>query len=119
MPPPPHHPILSIEHRSKRLLPVFVRHQPRHRLAQWPLHVHEEVSHHMCTIVFAIAGCPVRLSGLRPILPPQPAARAHSRSRESTDARRRGYGASRSCSWPFFARAVEEDMVAPATLRLF
>jgi hypothetical protein len=33
-------------------------------------------------------------------------------------ARRRGYGASRSCFWPFSARAVEEDMVAPATLRL-
>jgi hypothetical protein len=26
-----------------RLLPVFVRHQPRHRLAQWLLHVHEDV----------------------------------------------------------------------------
>jgi hypothetical protein len=25
----------------------------------------------------------------------------HGRSREPTDARRRGYGASRSCSWPF------------------
>jgi hypothetical protein len=26
--------------------------------------------------------------------------------------------ASRSCSWPFSMRAVEEDMVTPATLRL-
>jgi hypothetical protein len=36
----------------------------------------------------------------------------------ATDALRRGYGASRSCSSPFFVRAAEEDMVAPATLRL-
>jgi hypothetical protein len=43
---------------------------------------------------------------------------AHGRSRETTDARRRGYGASRSCSWPFSVRAAEEDMVTPATLRL-
>jgi hypothetical protein len=43
---------------------------------------------------------------------------AHGRSREPTDARRRGYGVSRSCSWPFSVHAVEEDMVAPATLRL-
>jgi hypothetical protein len=49
---------------------------------------------------------------------PQPATPAHGHSYEPTDARRRGYGASRSCSWPFFVRAVEEDMVAPATLRL-
>jgi hypothetical protein len=35
-----------------------------------------------------------------------------------TDARRCGYGASRSCSWPLFVCAVEEDMVALATLRL-
>jgi hypothetical protein len=47
------------------------------------------------------------------MLPP-----AHGRSREPTDARRHGYEASRSCSWPFSVCAVEEDMVAPATLRL-
>jgi hypothetical protein len=57
-----------------RLLPVFVRHQPRHRLAQWLLHVHEDVSHHVCTIVFAVVGHPVRLSSIRHVLPPQPAA---------------------------------------------
>jgi hypothetical protein len=50
---------------------------------------------------------------------PQPAAPAHGRIREPTGARRRGYGASRSCSCPFFVHAVEEDMAAPATLRLF
>ena len=111
-------PILGRGRGSRRLLPVFVRHQPRHRLAQWLLHVHEDVSHHARTIVFAVVGRPVRLPGLRPVLPPQPAAPAHGRSREPTDARRRGYGASRSCSWPFSVRAVEEDMVAPATLRL-
>jgi hypothetical protein len=33
-----------------------------------------------------------------PVLPPQPVAPAHGHSREPTDARRRGYGASRSCS---------------------
>jgi hypothetical protein len=27
--------------------------------------------------------------------------------------------ASRSCSWPFFVRAAEEDTVAPTTLRLY
>jgi hypothetical protein len=82
------------------------------------LHVHEDVSHHAHILVFAVVGRHVRLPGLRPFLPPQPAAPAHGRSCELTDARRRGYSASRSCSWPFSMRAVEEDMVAPATLRL-
>jgi hypothetical protein len=69
MPPPPRHPILGRGHKSRRLLPIFVRHQLRHRLAQWLLHGHEDVSHHARTIVFAIVGRPVRLSGLRPVLP--------------------------------------------------
>jgi hypothetical protein len=112
------HPILDKWGRSRRLLPVFVRHQPRHRVVQWLLHVHEDVSYHARTIVFAVVGRPVRLSGLRPVLTPQSAAPAHGRSRESTDARRRGYGVSRSCYWPFSVRVVEEDMVAPTTLRL-
>jgi hypothetical protein len=43
---------------------------------------------------------------------------AHGCSREPTDARRRGYGASRPCSWPFSVCAAEDDTVAPATLRL-
>jgi hypothetical protein len=47
---------------------------------------------------FSPSGRPIRLPGLRPILPPQPATPAHGRSREPTDARRRGYGASRSFS---------------------
>jgi hypothetical protein len=47
------------------------------------------------------------------LLPP-----AHGRSRVPTDDLRRGYGVSRSCSWPFFVCAVEEDTVAPAMLRL-
>jgi hypothetical protein len=101
-----------------RLLLVFIRHQPRHRLAQWLLHVHEDISHHACTIVFTVVGRPVCLPSLRPVLPPQPTAPAHGRSREPIDARLRGYQASQSCSWPFSMRAVEEDMVAPATLRL-
>jgi hypothetical protein len=54
-------PILGRGRGSKRLLPVFVRHQPRHRPAQWLLHVHEDVLQHTCTIVFAIVGRPVRL----------------------------------------------------------
>jgi hypothetical protein len=118
MPPPPRHPILGRERRSRRLLLVFVRHQPWHRLAQWLLHVHEDVSHHARIIVFAVVGRPVRLPCFRPVLPPQPAAPAHGRSREPTDARRRGYGVSRSCSWPFSVCAVEEDMMVPTTLRL-
>jgi hypothetical protein len=75
-----------------RLLPVFIRHQPRQRPAQLLLHVCEDVSHHARTIVFAVVRRPIRLPGLRPILPPQPVASAHGRSREPTDARRRGYG---------------------------
>jgi hypothetical protein len=82
------------------------------------LYVHEDVSHYACIIVFAVVRRLVRLLGLRTILPPQPTAPSHGHSREPTDARRCGYGASRSCSWPFSVRAVEEDMVAPATLRL-
>jgi hypothetical protein len=117
MPPPLRHPILGRGRRSMRLLPVFVRHQPRHRLAPWLLHVHN-VSHHARTIVFAIVGRLVYLPSLCPVLPPQPTAPAHGCSREPTDARRHGYVASRSCSWPFFMRAVEEDMVVLATLRL-
>jgi hypothetical protein len=104
--------------RSMHLFLVFVQHHPRHRLAQWLLNIHEDVSHHARTIVFAIVGRPVRLPGLRSVLPPQPAAPAHGRNRKPTDARRREYGASWSHSWPFSVRVVEEDMVAPATLRL-
>jgi hypothetical protein len=80
--------------------------------------VHEDVSHHARTIVFAVVGHSIRLPNLRPVLPPQPATPTHGRSRELTDAHRRGYTASRSCSWPFSVRAVEEDMVAPTMLRL-
>jgi hypothetical protein len=67
---------------------------------------------------FVIVGRLFRLPGLRHILPPQPAAHAHGRSRKSTDGRRHGNEASQSCSWPFSVRAVEEDMVASAMLRL-
>jgi hypothetical protein len=58
MPPPPHHPILGRWRRSRHLLPVFIRHQPRHRPAQWLLHVHENVSHYARTIVFATSDVP-------------------------------------------------------------
>jgi hypothetical protein len=84
-------PILGRWRRSRRLLPIFVRHQSRHRPAQWLLHVHEDVSQHARTIIFVVVGRPVRLSDLHPVLPPQPAAPAHGRSREPTNARRRGY----------------------------
>jgi hypothetical protein len=47
------------------------------------------------------------------LLPP-----AHGRSRETTDARRRGYGASRSFSCPFSVRAPAEDTMVHTTLRL-
>jgi hypothetical protein len=66
------------------------------RPAQWLLHVREDVSQHARTIVFAVVGRPVRLPGLRPILPPQPTAPVHGRSREPTNARRRRYRTSRS-----------------------
>jgi hypothetical protein len=89
-----------------------------HRHAQWLLHVHEDDSQHAHTIIFAVVGRSVRLLGLHPILPPHPTAPAHGRSCEPTDARRRGYGVSRSCSWPLSVRAAEEDTMAPATLRL-
>jgi hypothetical protein len=118
MPLPPRRPILDRGCGSRRLLPVFIQHQPRHRPVQWLLLVHEDILQHARTIVFAVVGHHVRLPGLRPLFPPQPADPAHGRSREPTDARRRGYGASRSCSWPFSVRATEEDTVAPATLRL-
>jgi hypothetical protein len=54
--------------------------------------------HIMRTPSFSPPGHPILLPGLRPVLPPQPATPAHGRSREPTDARRRGYWASRSCS---------------------
>jgi hypothetical protein len=92
------HPILGWGRGSRRLLPVFVRHQPQHWPEQWLLHVHEDVSQHVRTIVVAIVGRPLRLPSLRPVLPSQPTAPAHGRSREPTDARRCGYEVSRSCS---------------------
>jgi hypothetical protein len=83
MAPPPRHPILGRGRRSRRLLLVFVRHQPRHRLTQWLLHVHEDVSHHARTIVFYVVGCPVCLPCLRllfhPNLLPPPTVAAASR----------------------------------------
>jgi hypothetical protein len=42
---------------------------------------------------------------LRPVLPPQPVAPTHGRSRDLTNAHRHEYGASQSCSWPFSVRA--------------
>jgi hypothetical protein len=118
VPPPSRHPILGRGRVSRCLLPVFVRHQPLHRPVQWLLHIHEDVSQHACTIIFAVVGRPIRLSGLCPVLSPQPVALAHGHSHEPTDAHRRGYGASRTCSWPFSVRVAEEETVAPATLRL-
>jgi hypothetical protein len=85
-------PIIGGGRGSRCLLPVFVQHQPRHRPAQWLLHVHEGVSQHACTIVFTVVGRPVRLLSLRPVLPPHPATPAHGHSREPTDAHRCGYG---------------------------
>jgi hypothetical protein len=100
MPPPPRHPILGRGRGSRHLRPVFVQHQPQHRPIQWLLHVHEDVSQYARTIVFAVVGLPICLLGLCPVLPPQPTAPAHGRSREPSNALRRGYGTSQSCSWP-------------------
>jgi hypothetical protein len=92
MPPSLCHPILGRGRESSRLLPVFVRHQPRHRPAHWILHVHKDVSQHVRTIVFTVLGRPVHLPDLHPVLPPQPVAPAHGRNHEPTDARRHEYG---------------------------
>jgi hypothetical protein len=54
---PLRHPILDRGRGSRRLLPVFVRHQPRHRPARL-LHVHEDVSQHVRTIVFVSSDVP-------------------------------------------------------------
>jgi hypothetical protein len=117
MPPPLRHPILGRERRGRCLLPVFIRHQPRHRLTQWLLHVHEDISHHAHhrfhrRRTYRTSSRPSPCSSSPTCCP------AHGRSREPTDARRRRYGASWSCSCHFCVRAVEEDMVAPVTLRL-
>jgi hypothetical protein len=94
MPAPSRHPILGRGRRSMCLLPVFVRYQPRHRLVQWLLHVHDNVSHHAPTIVFAVIGRPFVFPAFAllflPIL-----LLAHGRSREPTDARQCGYDAGR------------------------
>jgi hypothetical protein len=47
---------------------------------QWLLHVHKDVSQHVCTIVFAVVERLVRLPGLHPALPPQLTAPAHGHS---------------------------------------
>jgi hypothetical protein len=80
MPAPPRHPILGRGRESRSLLSIFVQHQPRHRPVQWLLHVHEDVSKHAHTIVFVVVRRSVRLPGLRPVLPTQPAAPAHGHS---------------------------------------
>jgi hypothetical protein len=67
-----------------RIRPTPTRHQP----ARWLLYV----SQHAHTIVFVAVRRPVRILALCYVLPPQPAAPAHGRSRESTGARRLGYG---------------------------
>ena len=64
-------PILGRGRGSRRLLPVFVQHQRRHRPAQWLLHVHEDVSQHGAPSFSPVVERPVRLPGLRPILPPK------------------------------------------------
>jgi hypothetical protein len=109
MPPPPRHPILSRGRGSRRLLPVFVRHQPRRTSTRMFRSMHAPSFSPSSDVPFVF---PTFALFFLPNLLPRP-----GRSREPTDARQRGYGASRSCSWPFFVRAAE-DTVAPATLRL-
>jgi hypothetical protein len=74
--------------------------------------------HSMRAPSFSPSSDVVRLPGIRPVLPLRLTAPAHGRSHEPADALWRGYEASRSCSWPFLMCAAEEDMVAPATLKL-
>jgi hypothetical protein len=61
-------------------------------------------------IVFAVVGRLIRFPGLRLVLPSQPTTPIHGHSREPTDARRRRYGASRTCSWHFSVRAAEDTV---------
>jgi hypothetical protein len=50
---------------------------------------------------------PFVFTAFAPVLPLQPTAPAHGRSCEPTDALRRRYEVSRSCSWPVFVRAAD------------
>jgi hypothetical protein len=99
-----------------RLLPVFVRDQLRHQLAQWILLVHEDVSHHVRTLFSSSSDVPFvfpasALFFLPNLLSP-PMVAAASRPM-LIDA-----GTVRVGHTPFSVRAVEEDMMTPATLRL-
>jgi hypothetical protein len=110
-------PILGRGRGSRRLLPVFVQHQRRHRPVQWLLHVHKDVSQHARAIVFTRRRTSRSASRPSPRSSPQATAPAHGHSREPTDARRRKYEASP----PDLSSvcAVEEATVALATLRLY
>jgi hypothetical protein len=95
MPPPPRHPILSRGRGSRRLLLVTLAPTPAHVVAIARPRGRFTAAR---TIVFSVIGRPIHLPGVRPVLPPQPTALTHGRSHEPTEARRHGYGASRSCS---------------------
>jgi hypothetical protein len=74
--------ILARGRGSRRLLPGFVRHQPRHWPAQWLLHVHEDVSQHIHAPSFSLSSNvpfifpPFALFFLPNILPPPTVATA-------------------------------------------
>jgi hypothetical protein len=76
-------PILGRGRGSKRPLPIFVRHQPRHQPAQCLLHVHEGVSQH-ARLSFSSSSdvpfvFPPFIQFFLPNLLPLPTARAASR----------------------------------------
>jgi hypothetical protein len=82
MPPPPCHPILDRGRRSRRLLPVFVRHQPRHsRIGYF---TSTRTFHIMCAPSFSPSSdvpfvFPVFALFFHPNLLPPPTAAATSR----------------------------------------
>jgi hypothetical protein len=93
MPPLPHHSILGRGCGSKRLLPYLSDTSPDtdprsgYCTSTRTFHSMRAPSSDVPFVfsAFAIVGCLIRLLGLRLVLPPQPTAIAHGRSREPTD----------------------------------
>jgi hypothetical protein len=114
MPPPPHHPILGRGRRSRHILPYSSDTSPDtdsrsgYCMSTRTFHIMRALSFlPLSDVPFVF---PAFVLFFIPNLLPPPTVAA--------DARRCEYEANRSCSWPFSVRAVEEDMVVPAMLRL-
>jgi hypothetical protein len=98
-------PILGRGRGSRHLITVFVRHQPRHRPAQWLLHVHESVTacthHHFRRRQASRSSSRPSPCYSSPTCFPCP--RSHLRADRRSSARVR---VSQSCSWLFFVCAA-------------